>query len=456
MKHDDKPTIFVIFGITGDLAHRRLLPALYHLFKDDSLHDKTTILGLSRREITPDQLLEKVELCVLEKDNVCDPEVMARFRNALQMMQLNPTEPDDYGRLRERLDQIETVQGHCAHRLFYLSIPPAVYRNVVDNLGQQGLSSSCQHGDNKSSILVEKPFGFNLESAQQLISETNQFFDESQIYRIDHYLAKETAQNILTFRRSNPMFTSIWNSKHVSDIEVLTSETLDVKGRGAFYDEVGALRDQIQSHSMQLLALATLNIPDELDEASLHDAKRQLFSSIEPVNDVHRQVQRGQYKGYVQDVERDTSTTESYVSLSLHIHNERWQGTRIRLATGKKLARKSSMVRLTFKEPGNHDVKNMLTFRLQPNEGIDITLQAKRVGLEDATEPAWLNFDYSAAAHPDAYERVLIDAIRGDHMLFASSDEIIATWKVLQPVLDAWQAGSEDLIRYEPGEDLIS
>jgi len=456
MKHGDKPNILVIFGVTGNLAHRRLLPALYHLFKDDLLHDDTTIVGVSRKDLEVDTLLSMVEDCVLDKDGACDPAVMARLRSALKTIRLDPANPEDYRGLAQLLDQIETDLHSCANRMFYSSIPPAVYSSVVENLGQCGLNARCQHGENMSALLVEKPFGFDLESAEKLIADTNRYFDESQIFRIDHYLAKETAQNILAFRRHNPMFQPIWNSQHVSDIEVLTSETLDVRGRGAFYDEVGALRDQVQSHLMQLLALATFDIPDNITEDSIHQAKQALLESIEVPSDIPAQVTRGQYEGYLADVERQHSTTETYVAINLRINNDRWRGSRIRLATGKMLARKTSLIRFTFADPRDQAAQNLLTFRLQPNEGIDITLQVKKLGLEDATEPALLDLDYQSASHPDAYERVFFDAIRGDHMLFTTSAEVLATWRVLQPILSSWRQSSDDLIIYKPGEDLIS
>jgi glucose-6-phosphate 1-dehydrogenase len=458
MKQDERPTIFVIFGITGDLAHRRLLPALYHLFKDNLLHDQTVVVGVSRREISSADILKKIEQCVLEQDSVCDPDVMAKLGQALGMQRLDPVVPADYDHLRNHLNEIETGLGSCARRLFYLSIPPSVYSQVVENLGRHGLADNCQHGANKSALLVEKPFGFDLESAVMLITDTNRYFDESQIYRIDHYLAKDTAQNILTFRRENPLFKGVWNGDHISQIEVLTSEILDVKGRGAFYDDVGALRDQVQSHLMQLLTLVTINIPDELNEANLHAAKRQLLDGVEtvPAELVHERVSRGQYEGYLQDVEKERSSTESYVSIELHFSEPRWQKTTVRLATGKMLARKSSLVRLTFSDQDDPSIRNLLTFRLQPNEGIDITLQVKKLGLEDGTDTALLDFDYAQNTHRDAYERVLFDAIRGDHMLFASSDEVLASWRILQPVLDAWAQTDDDLKIYRPGEDLIS
>jgi glucose-6-phosphate 1-dehydrogenase len=455
MPETNTPTIFLIFGITGDLAQRKLLPALYHLIKDGLVHDKTRIIGLTRQNTSADELMKTVELCVLETDKTCDPEALRKFHDILVMRQFDPSNTADYQSLKLHLDEIENEQEVCMNRLYYLSIPPKVFATVVANLGKAGFAGPCQHGTGSSALLVEKPFGFDLASAQELIEDTEKYFEESQVYRIDHYLAKETAQNILTFRRHNPVFHDLWNSKHISSIEVIAYEKIGVEKRIGFYDNVGALRDLIQSHLIQLLALATMELPADFSDTGLHAAKEALLGSIEPVpeSEVTERVTRGQYRGYREEIENPDSSTETYADITLSIPSERWQGTTFRLSTGKAMAGKQTMVRVTFHNDIN--TANQLTFRLQPNEGIDITLQVKKPGFSDETEPAVLNYDYTQAAHPDAYERVLIDAIRGDHQLFASSAEVLASWRVLQPVLDTWQHTSDDLLTYEPGSEVV-
>lgn len=448
----NKPTIIVIFGITGDLAGKKLLPALYHLYREGLLHHQTKIVGLSRRDIDVDKLLDKIELCVLETDNVCDPATLDLFKSNLRMVQFDPHEDESYPRLKHILDDIEDDFGFCVDRLLYLSVPPRIYRSVIEHLGEHGFASGCIHGTGKSRLLVEKPFGFDLTSATRLIEETNQYFDEEQIFRIDHYLAKGTAQNILTFRLDNPLFAGVWNNRHVSRIEVTADETIGIEGRGEFYDGVGALRDLIQSHLLQLLALTTLELPEELNETSLHAAKAQLLNALTPLDTtaIASRVQRGQYKGYRQDAGNPDSTTETYVRLELTIDNERWRDTQIVLRTGKKLGTKHTDIRLIF-DKSRDERHNTLRLRLQPDEGIDINLRVEAPGYEHRSIPAVLDYDYRQAAHPDAYERVLVDALHGDHALFASSEEVLASWRFLQPILDAWEHSSRDLIIYEPG-----
>jgi len=267
--------ILVIFGITGDLAKRMLLPALYHLVKDGLLHEHTVIIGVSRHKQSVAELLSQVELCVLEADKTCDSSVLAEFHRRLQTLQLDPVQGADYSKLLEALNAIEAKHGMCMNRLYYLAIPPQVYEPVIEKLGEHGLNTGCPHNRGVSRLLVEKPFGYDLTSAKELVAHTAKYFAEDQVFRIDHYLAKEMAQNILTFRAENPLFTSAWDNHHVSQIELLFSEQIGVEGRAAFYDNVGALRDVVQNHLMQLLMLTTMELPASLqNEAAIHRAIR--------------------------------------------------------------------------------------------------------------------------------------------------------------------------------------
>lgn len=462
MKHYDhskpqlEPAIFVIFGITGDLAQRKLLPALYHLIKDGLLHEHTEIVGLSRREISDDELIDKVKLCVLEADNICDASVLAQFKKHLRLARVDPVNSDDYQTLHQTLDDIETKHGMCMNRLYYLSIPPQVYAPVIANLGAHGLNKGCQHHNAVSRLLVEKPFGYDRASAEELIEETARHFHEDQVFRIDHYLAKETVQNILVFRAQNPVFASLWDKQHIASIELALSEQIGVEGRAGFYDNVGALRDVVQNHLLQLLALVAMELPKSLgDSQALHTAKQKLLESIPPLDMRTSKVIRAQYEGYREEVMNPHSATETYVSLELGIDTPRWQDVPIRITTGKALASRHSTIVVTFGAPEAPDTSNKLTFRIQPNEGIDVELIVKRPGFDDKTELVQMDFSYHGAFgtphHPDAYERVLVDAVRGDHSLFASSEEVLASWRILQPVLTAWEQGSTDLLTYKPG-----
>jgi glucose-6-phosphate 1-dehydrogenase len=457
---DLEPAILVIFGITGDLAKRKVLPALYHLLKDNLLPEHMTIVGTSRHDVSVDDLLKNVELCVLEKDNICDPAVLEIFRSKVRMIQFNPVEGDDYERLHKTLDAIETEQGVCMNRLYYLSIPPQVYGPLVRQLGEHGLNGSCQHGKAATRLLVEKPFGYDQRSAQDLIENTGKQFTETQVFRIDHYLAKETVQNILTFRRYNPLFASVWNNEHIESIDIIAAEQIGIEGRADFYEPIGAMRDLIQSHLMQLLALTTMDLPVDLnDSQAIHHEKQALLEAIPPLppDQVAARVIRGQYEGYRQEVNKPDSTTETYVSIELSIGIERWEGVPIRLTTGKALRAKRTEITISFGGGKDTSQPNLLTFRVQPNEGIDVQLVVKKPGFDQAVQSASMDFSYQAAfdesGHPEAYERVLIDAVRGDHTLFATSDEVLASWRILQPILDEWQKSSADLQTYPVGSD---
>lgn len=451
-----EPTIFVIFGITGNLARKKLLPALYHLMKDELLHEHTEIIGISRHNLSTDDVLKEVELCVLEADRNCDPKVIARFKKRLQLVRLDAVKPTDYDTLLTTLNDIEARHGMCMNRLFYLSIPPQVYEPVIANLGDRHLNEGCPHHTGQSRLLVEKPFGYDLTSARELIKNTARHFTEQQVFRIDHYLAKETAQNILVFREQNPIFSRDWDNRHINAIDLVFSEQIGVEGRKDFYDNVGALRDVVQNHLMQLLALVTTELPGTMTSAAVHTAKQKLLASIRPVNMQHDRITRGQYEGYQQEVENPGSMTETYVHLPLHIANARWQGVDVTMTAGKALETKETSITITFGSTAGKQT-NRLRFRIQPNEGISVELTAKRPGFEHQTQEVLMDFSYSGAygdpEHPDAYERVLIDAVRGDHTLFATSEEVLESWRIVQPVLDAWAMSDHAPSLYKQGSN---
>ena len=450
-----EPSVIVIFGITGDLSKRYLLPALYHLFKDNLLNEHTTVLGLTRQSMTTDELFGQVELCINEVDNICDPVALKAMRNKTEIRQFDPGESADYRQLLEYLNQLEAKHGMCLNRLYYLSIPPQLFTDVVHEIGAAELNQSCQHGNAKTRLLVEKPFGYDLASAETLIAKTNEVFDEDQVFRIDHYLAKETVQNILSFRLHNPIFSGIWNSDHITGIDIMASEKIGIEGRANFYDSVGALRDLVQSHLLQLVAITTMDLPSRLEAEYIHRARRSLLETINPADPA--QAVRGQYTEYRDEVDNQTSSTETFAHLKVNIDNERWRGMPITLTTGKALAEKRTEIVISFTNP--HDASantNSLTFRLQPNEGIHLQLRVKQPGFIDKVHEAVMDFGYQQAfgvdsSHPGAYERVLVDAVRGDRTLFATSAEVLASWRIIQPIIEAWQGNAEDLQTYESG-----
>jgi len=451
-----EPTILVIFGITGDLAERKVLPALYHLFANDLVHPQTYLVGTSRRDISVADILKRIEHAVTAHTDGFDPAVLQKMATHFSMLKVDPTVDADYAQLRDRLQQIEDKAGVCLHRLFYLSIPPQVYGGIVQRLGQNGLNTGCSHGVTASRLLVEKPFGYDLHSAQELISKTSEHFSEEQIFRIDHYLAKETAQNILTFRQHNPLFNQIWNHRHITGVSITAIESIGIEGRGNFYEHVGALRDLVQSHLMQLLSPTLLDIPSDMTADAIHKAKQSVLDSITPVpaDQVANRSVRGQYQTYREEVHNPDSTTETYASLVLYSQDPRWEGVPLKLTTGKALKIKRTSITVDF---GDQPHSNRLQFRLQPNEGITLALRVKKPGLTSAMEETTMDFAYHTAfqAHSprDAYERVLIEAIRGDHLLFATDEEVLASWRILQPLLDEWAKSSADLVIYPSGSD---
>lgn len=436
--------VLVIFGITGDLSKRKLLPALYHLLSQGQLPEDTTILGISRRPLSSDELLEQVELCVLEKDNVCDPEGLRRMQAALQSVQLDPSAPDDFARLQQVLDSLD--EEGKRDRIIYMSIPPDAYAPIVQRLGEHGLN------DDRTRLLIEKPFGYDLASAESLIGLLAEHYTERQIYRIDHYLAKETAQNLLTFRMHNPIFTHLWNNEHIAQVHILASESLGVESRSDFYEKTGALRDLIQSHLMQLLAMVLMDIPGSMESHDIHLSKQCFLEQLAAANPM--QAVRAQYEGYTDEVDNPASTIETYAKVRLQHGARRWQGTEIILETGKALPAKNTSITLTFKGTDGQ-ANNRLLFQLQPDEGIRLDLVVKKPGYGNETETTALSFTYESAfadeQHIDAYERVLMDAVRADQALFASSQEVLATWRVLQPTIDAWTDNGEGLERYKRG-----
>lgn len=441
------PAIIVIFGITGDLAQRKLLPALYHLFRDELIDDKTIILGITRRDVSTDDMITQVEKSIRTAEDNCDGEALAKVQSALRMHTMSQVEPAEYQQLKQLLDQIETEKGVCMDRLFYLSIPPQMFEPIVRNLGQQGLNQSCQHGTAATRLLIEKPFGYNLASAQELLNETGEWFTEEQIFRIDHYVAKDAVQNLLAFREQYQPVEELWNDQHVAKIEITVFEKLDIEGRAVFYEETGALRDFVQSHLLQMLALTTMDLPDADTSQAIHAKRTAALQAIVPIREdtISAYAERGQYEGYRDEVKNPDSYTETFARLHLLIPTERWQNTEIILETGKAMSEKTSRIRLSFEGSGT------LTFHIQPEEFVELTspdnaLQPLISMVKDFNDSHPPN-----TANPLGYERVFLDAIRGDHTWFTTSEEVLSAWKVVTAVVDSWGRNGQGLIVYPKG-----
>lgn len=438
--------IITIFGISGDLAGRKLLPALYHLLSHGTLSPLVKIVGVSRRALDQKTLLNDTELCILEQDKICNPKGVALLNDALELITLDLEDRAGYDALRQHLDEIDPTNQR--ERIFYLSIPPQAYGTVTKLLGESGLNTAnCR-------LLIEKPFGSDTESALRLIDSIGEQFDESQIYRIDHYLAKETAQNLLAFRLHNPIFSSLWDHQSIESIRVRALETIGVENRASFYESTGALRDLIQGHLLQILSLVMMERPQSEDADAVHATKTQLLESLS-LTSVDQSV-RGQYEGYKQEVKNETSFVETYARITLQSSIERWQGVPIILETGKALAEKTNDVTIQFKQEHEHQ-RNRLIFLLQPAEGISLDLLVKKPGFDNELQHAALDLSYDkefgTQTNPEAYERVLMDAVRGDQSLFASSGEVLASWRVVQPLIDAWTQDAKGLQVYQRGSE---
>lgn len=456
-KQTISPAALVIFGITGDLAHRKLLPALYHLAKDNLLPEGFRIIGVTRSGTTVPALLDDIKKKICDEDGSCDDDTLRFLGESMQILTMDISKKDEYAKLQGALREHEEQIGMCTNRLFYLAVPSQTFASISELLSQAGLAEGCAHHVGESRLLIEKPFGYDLASAQELAQTLNDHFTEQHIYRVDHYLAKETAQNILTFRFNNPLFKAVWREENISSIMVTAAESIDIEGRVAFYEQTGALRDIIQSHLLQLLALVTMEQPASTHADDIHASKLALLKAIKPIapNAVATHAVRGQYDGYLDDVRNHASNTETYAALHLSIDTPRWKNVPVLVRTGKALAEKVTEITLVFKDKdGADDHQNTLTLRIQPNEGISVELQAKKPGFDAESETAQMDFCYARSGqpiHPDAYERVLIDALRGDKTLFATSDEVIAAWEVVEHVVHAWTMGAHDIHTYAKG-----
>jgi glucose-6-phosphate 1-dehydrogenase len=417
-------TKLVIFGITGDLASRKLIPALSNIFMSGKYSD-LSIIGVSRREVEAYQVLG---------DHHQD------LGGTTSMFTMDLADPAEYERLRDHIDLQDDEQA-----LFYLSVPPTSSGEIIEGLGSAGLNTP------NVKILLEKPFGTNLASARDMIEHIGAHFNEEQIYRIDHYLAKEMAQNILTFRGRNALFAHVWNNAFIERVEVIALESIDIEGRAQFYEQTGALRDVLQGHLLQLLSLVLLPVPDDLNWEKLPDCRQLALDQLRPVVVSPETIVRAQYEGYREEVANPDSTTETFVSVSLRSDDPRWQGVELALTTGKALDRKKTEIRIHFKK--SHEAQsNFLIFRIQPNEGIEIDLVTKKPGYDHELDNQALSFEYPSGTRlPDAYEQVLVDAIEHRKSLFATSSEVLRAWEIVAPLQEAWQASSDDLKFYAPG-----
>ena len=437
------PTILVIFGITGDLSRRYLLPALSEICKSTDIGQDFKILGVSRRQVGVDEVFDTSQ---------------KNLKSYSQMLTMDLSTRAEYEKLKSRLGKLSQEFSQQPQVIFYLSVPPAAAEVITGLLGESGL------GKPHTKLLLEKPFGYDLPSAQEMVAHIGKYFSQDQVYRIDHYLAKEMAQNITVFLGSNTIFRDIWNCQFVESIEIIASEKIGVEGRANFYESTGALRDFVQNHLLQLAALVLMEpCSDIFDFEEIPRRRLAALKAITPVpkDKCTEVVQRAQYKGYQDEVSNPGSAVETFVSLKLQSTDPRWQGVPVRLTTGKNLDQKLTEIRVSFKK-ASASTANELAFRIQPNEGIELDLWVKEPGYGRKLQKLKWSFDYDQhfpGRLPDAYEMVIVDAMRGNHSLFASSEEVLASWRILQPVLECWALSADDLKIYPPGstiEEILS
>jgi glucose-6-phosphate 1-dehydrogenase len=446
------PSVLVIFGASGDLTRRKLLPAIYNLAESRHLPDEFAILGVARPQIDVTayrtQMRERVRAAEGEP---LDPKKWQRIEDRLYYMSGEFDDPALYERIRRELDSIRAKHHPPPNYLFYLAIPPDLFATVVKALAQAGL---LREDDAWRRVIIEKPFGYDLASARALNADLSAAgLRESQIYRIDHYLGKETVQNIMAFRFANGIFEPTWNRRYVDHVQMTVAEEAGVENRGAYYDRAGALRDMVQNHMFQLLTLVAMEPPISFRADDVRDEKVKVLHAITPLTaeDVRRSVVRAHYKGYPEEPNvSPTSRTETVVALKLLIDNWRWAGVPVYLRTGKRLARRMTEIAVQFKPapftlfretPVARTNPNVLTLRIQPEESICLSLDAKVPGPLERLET--VNMDFSYAQHfkvepTTGYETLLFDAMAGDQTLFHRMDMVEAGWQVVQPILDLW------------------
>lgn len=437
------PTTLVIIGITGDLTKRKLLPAIEQIAAAGELPKEFKVIGITRQQITVSQILKSLSTVELKG--------YPFLKKHLELFQMDLDKLDGFISLKKKLDELYPNETQTQH-LFYLAIPPQISSPVIELLGKSGIASLPG-----TKLLLEKPFGSDLISAQTLVKHIKKYFTEDKVYRIDHYLAKEMAQNIFVFRNGNSLFKHTWNKNFIEKIEIIASEKIGIEGRTTFYEQTGALRDLVQSHLLQLAALVLMELPENSSLATVPHLRHKALASLLPpkVEQIKTLVHRAQYESYSQEVNNPGSTIETFVSLTLFSKDKRWQGVPITLTTGKALDIKATEIRIHYRKQQAEEA-NQLILRIQPNEGIEFDLWIKKPGYNRQLEHIPLSFSYfdHFTLFPEAYEQVIFDAIRSEHTLFTSSAEVIASWKILQPILHAWSLDHEDLKLYKLGSKL--
>ncbi|HVC35190.1 MAG TPA: glucose-6-phosphate dehydrogenase [Chloroflexota bacterium] len=477
LERTPEPCVMVIFGASGDLTRRKLIPALYNLSRERLIPPGFSVVGFARRDIGTERfraaMLDGVNQ--FSRSRPAQPAIWETFAQGLNYLQSDFGNPEGYRDLAALLDQIDRDRGTIARRVFYLATPPSSYSQIIQQLGASGLARP-NAPDAWSRIIIEKPIGHDLATAIELNRQVAGVFNEDQVYRIDHYLGKETVQNILVFRFANGIFEPIWNRRYVDHVQITVSESIGMEGRAHYYDETGALRDMVQNHLMQLLSLVAMEPPVAFDADAVRGEKVKVLHAVHPLHraDVSKFVVRGQYgpgsigaeavPGYREEPGSDPgSSRETFVAMKLVVDNWRWADTPFYLRTGKRLPRRVSEIAIQFKRAPHLLFRqaaealepNVLVLRIQPNEGIALRAGAKIPGPTVQIRSINMDFLYGLSfglEQPEAYERLLLDCMLGDSTLFTRSDEVEAAWRLLMPMLEAWEESSAtDFPNYAAG-----
>ena len=470
------PTALVIFGATGDLARRKLLPALYNLAHEGALPERFGLVGNARSPMTDEEFREMAIESVREfSRRPADEKVLAKLFADVRYVAGSFDDDEVYAGLTTALDELDETAGLALNRCFYLSTAPMFFPVIVDALGRNDLADRA---DAEVRVIIEKPFGRSLEEARELNERVLSVFDEEQVFRIDHYLGKETVQNVLALRFANNMFEPLWNRNYIDHVQITASEDIGIGSRAGYYDSAGALRDLVQNHMLQLLSLLCMEPPVAFEAQAVRDEKVKVLRAIRaPLpEEIAELAVRGQYAagtvagdevpGYLdEEGVPDDSNTETYAALRLEVHNWRWAGVPMYLRTGKRMARKVTEIAVTLK-PVPHvafqsDMStgvrpNVLVLTMQPNEGVSLSIGAKIPGSRMAIRTVNMEFLYGTAflsQSPEAYERLITDAMRGDATLFTRNDEVDAQWSIIDPILSAWRESPDPPEAYEAGDD---